>query len=82
MWNMTLATLLDKAQYLTDQNGQQTAIVFDLLTWQSLLSYLQHDNLLNTNGKNHRPQFGSARGMVIMADDFDEPLEAFAEYMP
>ena len=30
----------------------------------------------------HRPQFGSARGLVTMADDFDAPLEDFAEYMP
>lgn len=27
-----------------------------------------------------RPQFGSARGLISMADDFDEPLEDFAEY--
>lgn len=28
-----------------------------------------------------RPQFGSAKGLVAMSDDFDEPLEDFAEYM-
>ena len=28
-----------------------------------------------------RPRFGSARGLIKMADDFDEPLEDFAEYM-
>jgi antitoxin (DNA-binding transcriptional repressor) of toxin-antitoxin stability system len=28
------------------------------------------------------PQFGSARGLVSMADDFDAPLEEFGEYMP
>jgi antitoxin (DNA-binding transcriptional repressor) of toxin-antitoxin stability system len=28
-----------------------------------------------------RPQFGSARGLISMSDDFDEPLEDFAEYM-
>ncbi len=26
-------------------------------------------------------QAGSAKGMFVMADDFDEPLEDFAEYM-
>ncbi len=26
-------------------------------------------------------QFGSAKGMIIMAEDFDEPLDDFAEYM-
>ncbi len=33
----------------------------------------------------HKPkqprQFGSAKGLIMMADDFDEPLEDFAEYM-
>ena len=29
-----------------------------------------------------RPQFGNARGQVTMSDDFDEPLEDFADYMP
>lgn len=28
------------------------------------------------------PQFGSAEGLVVMADDFDAPLEDFNEYMP
>jgi len=28
-----------------------------------------------------RPQFGNARGQVAMSDDFDAPLEDFAEYM-
>lgn len=27
------------------------------------------------------PQFGSARGLITMSDDFDEPLEDFEEYM-
>ena len=28
-----------------------------------------------------RPQFGSAKGLVSLSDDFDEPLEDFREYM-
>ena len=27
------------------------------------------------------PKFGSARGLIAMSDDFDEPLEDFKEYM-
>lgn len=27
------------------------------------------------------PKFGSARGLIQMSDDFDEPLEDFKEYM-
>lgn len=28
------------------------------------------------------PQFGSAKGLISMADDFDAPLQDFAEYVP
>jgi antitoxin (DNA-binding transcriptional repressor) of toxin-antitoxin stability system len=28
------------------------------------------------------PKFGSAKGLVRMSDDFDEPLEGFEEYVP
>ena len=28
-----------------------------------------------------RPQFGSARGQIIMSEDFEGPLEEFEEYM-
>ncbi len=27
-------------------------------------------------------KFGSAKGLIKMSDDFDEPLEDFKEYMP
>ncbi len=29
-----------------------------------------------------RPQFGSAKDLIVMADDFDAPLADFNEYMP
>ncbi|MCC6491483.1 MAG: type II toxin-antitoxin system prevent-host-death family antitoxin [Pirellulales bacterium] len=32
-------------------------------------------------GEKPRPKFGSARGKFEMADDFDAPLDDFAEYM-
>ena len=28
-----------------------------------------------------KPKFGSAKGMFVMHEDFDEPLEDFKEYM-
>ncbi len=28
-----------------------------------------------------KPKFGSAKGMFVMHDDFDEPLEDFKDYM-
>jgi prevent-host-death family protein len=27
-----------------------------------------------------QPQFGSARGLIVLADDFDAPLDDFREY--
>lgn len=29
-----------------------------------------------------RPKFGSAKGLIEMSDDFDEPLEDFEDYAP
>lgn len=29
-----------------------------------------------------RPQFGSGKGLIEIADDFEAPLEDFDEYMP
>lgn len=36
--------------------------------------------LVAVNNAKPRPQFGSAKGMFTMADDFDAPLEDFEEY--
>lgn len=29
-----------------------------------------------------RRQFGSAKGLIVMAEDFDAPLPDFSQYMP
>lgn len=36
--------------------------------------------LVPTVTEKPRPQFGSARGKIHLADDFDSPLEDFADY--
>jgi antitoxin (DNA-binding transcriptional repressor) of toxin-antitoxin stability system len=36
--------------------------------------------LVPTSIDKPRPRFGSAQGKIEIADDFDEPLEDFAEY--
>ncbi|MGE0083316.1 MAG: type II toxin-antitoxin system Phd/YefM family antitoxin [Desulfococcaceae bacterium] len=28
------------------------------------------------------PKFGSAKGLIEISDDFDDPVEGFEEYMP
>ena len=35
----------------------------------------------NESTPERKPVFGSGKGMFIMSDDFDEPLEDFKEYM-
>jgi len=37
--------------------------------------------LVSVNQPERRPRFGSAKGLIKVADDFDEPLEDFKEYM-
>lgn len=32
--------------------------------------------------KHSRPQYGSAEGLFEIAEDFDDPLEDFKDYMP
>ncbi|HEY0604402.1 MAG TPA: hypothetical protein VGD58_15885 [Herpetosiphonaceae bacterium] len=41
----------------------------------------QHIQLVPMPPQSRRPQFGSARGQIWMADDFDAPLPDFDEYM-
>ena len=37
--------------------------------------------LVPVGGTKGQPRFGSAKGLITMSDDFDEPLEDFGEYM-
>ena len=37
--------------------------------------------LVSVEPPKRQPQFGSGEGLVVMADDFDAPLEDFNEYM-
>lgn len=50
-------------------NELQKMLVNFIQTWEPIVDQLGI------------PQFGSAKGMITMADDFDAPLEDFREYM-
>ena len=39
-------------------------------------------HIVPTTEQQPRPTFGSARGKIRIGDDFDAPLEDFADYMP
>ncbi|MBK8465717.1 MAG: DUF2281 domain-containing protein [Chloracidobacterium sp.] len=52
-------------------NGDEVIFTQDNLPVAKLVAVQQ---------KKVRPQFGSAKGMFVMADDFGEPLEDFDDY--
>lgn len=38
--------------------------------------------LMLTNPKKTQPKFGSAKGLIWISDDFDDPIEGFEDYEP
>ncbi len=52
-------------------NGEEVVITQDEISAVKLVP---------TSIAKPRPQFGSAKGKIRIADDFDAPLEDFAEY--
>ena len=61
-----LTSLIDAAV-----NGEEVVITKD---------GLQTVRLVPVSPAKPRPQFGSARGLITMSPDFDEPLDDFEEY--
>ncbi len=53
-------------------NGEEVVIAKDEQSAVKLVPVSQHKL---------RPQFGSAKGLITMSDDFDEPLKNFEDYM-
>lgn len=71
---MTEQALIQEIQTLPE-NLKQEVLQFV----QSLKQKQTEKTELEKPRKNRKA--GSAKGMFVMADDFDEPLEDFAEYM-
>jgi Protein of unknown function (DUF2281) len=67
--------IMFKAEQLNSEALKQELLFF--------LDYLlmKQDSQKNKSGKKV-PQFGCAKGMFKMSDDFDEPLDDFKDYMP
>jgi antitoxin (DNA-binding transcriptional repressor) of toxin-antitoxin stability system len=38
--------------------------------------------LMPMNPNRKKPKFGSAKGLIWISDDFDEPIEGFEDYEP
>lgn len=46
------------------------------------IDFLSEKKQKNTGHNSHKtPKFGNAKGMFEMAEDFDQPLEDFKDYM-
>ncbi len=67
---MSSYTILSKLDALPDNLKQEVVDFIDFLAAKS-----------GTSKKKNTPQFGSAKGLIKMSPDFDEPLEEFKEYM-
>jgi len=67
---MSSHSILTKLDTLPDNLKQEVADFIDFLVEKS-----------HTPKKKIKPQFGSAKGMIKMSPDFDEPLDDFKEYM-
>jgi len=53
---------------------------FRLLEW--IMQQFKSQFALPQSEPERQAKFGSGKGTIIMADDFDAPLEDFVEYMP
>jgi hypothetical protein len=65
--------LFNKLSLLPDNVKQEVSDFIDKLLARTTTS---------KNEKKNTPKFGSAKGKIIMHDDFDEPLDCFKEYIP
>jgi len=85
---MIQPTLLEKLQALPESLQTQVSQYIDLLlekhlknTSQNLDTPQQELQQLTETEAEKRYGYGSMAGQIIMADDFDDPLEDLAEYM-
>lgn len=73
---MTEQILIDEIHTLPENLKQE------VLHFVQFLKQKQNIETENTQPEKKRERkFGSAKGMFIMTEAFDEPLEDFAEYM-
>jgi Protein of unknown function (DUF2281) len=69
-----LAQVLTEVDQLDPQ--EQLKVIAHLIeSWQ------QKSNLLSKSSFSRKNLFGCLQGQIVMAEDFDAPLNDFAEYM-
>lgn len=60
--------------------GRVEVVVQDLVDGEEVEVVVRRNGTPSGASGNH-PQFGSARGRVVIQEDFDAPLDEFKEYM-
>jgi len=83
---MVRTTIDDATQQLPELakaalRGEEVLITTDSDGNERLLKLVAVPDPPDGNTPRGKPQFGSAKGMIWMSEDFDEPLEEFEEYM-
>jgi hypothetical protein len=74
---MTEQLILSQIKQLPDSLKVQIADYIEFLVMKYSDS-IKEERLKSNKRVSH---FGNAKGQVVMSDDFNEPLEDFAEYM-
>ena len=70
-------------QTISDANGNLSNVIVPIEFWRKIQSELEKNHLLELHSAKCEPQpkFGSAKGLIDIADDFDEPLEDLRGYV-
>ncbi len=69
--------------YQTDIEKQMPDILNAARNGEEILIIMDNDEIIRlvpTSLPERHPQFGSAAGLIEIADDFDAPLDDFKEY--
>ena len=71
--------------YQTDIEKQLPDLLNAARNGEEILIIMDNDEIIRlvpTPLAERHPKYGSAKGLIEIADDFDAPLEDFSEYMP
>ena len=70
---------------LNEAQNQLLKLLQSVSEWQEVIiknSEGQNFQLILLPTVSNKPQFGGAKGLVKMLDNFDDPLDDFEDYMP
>jgi len=74
---MQVSYIFQKYQLLPNVVQQQVADYIEFLA----IKYQKKQKQKKNEPKEKKSNFGSARGLIIMSEDFDDPIDEFKPYM-